>query len=277
MNSLTKHQPSAITELNNVTVRPILAYSDNYIWLIEDSQSKQLWLVDPGEATPVLNQLESFPEHKLAGILITHHHDDHIGGINSLLDKYPDTPVFGIQSKRVPQVTVPVTEGESLSLSPNVTLEVISVPGHTRDHIVYFRPDDQQPLLFSGDTLFASGCGRLFEGSPSDMLSSLKKLRQLPSNTLVFCAHEYTTSNLAFAEAVEPNSAEIQQRIASVNQLRENDQPSIPTVLSTEFDVNPFLRWDRPSVIDKACELAQVKNLTEAEVFTEIRKWKDRF
>ncbi len=277
MNSLTKHQPSAITELNNITVQPILAYSDNYIWLIEDSQSKQLWLVDPGEAAPVLNQLERFPDHTLAGILITHHHDDHIGGINSLLDKYPDTPVFGIRSKRVPQVTVPVTDGESLSLSPNVTLKVISVPGHTRDHIVYFRPDDQQPILFSGDTLFSSGCGRLFEGSPSDMLSSLKKLRQLPSNTLVFCAHEYTTSNLAFAEAVEPKSAKIQQRIASVNQLRENDYPSIPTVLSTEFDVNPFLRWDCPSVIDKACELAQVKNLTEAEVFTEIRKWKDRF
>lgn len=277
MTSSTDLKASSLLTESDISVTPIPAFSDNYIWLLEHPQSQQLWLIDPGDAAPVLEQLRARPDQSLAGILITHHHDDHIGGIEEILQHYPNIPVFGIQSSRVPQVTVPVVEGESLELAKDLTFTVLSVPGHTRDHIVYYRTDKDRPILFSGDTLFASGCGRLFEGSPADMLSSMKKLRVLPAETLVYCAHEYTTSNLTFAEAVEPNNQDISKRIASVSEIRANNQPTIPTQLSLEISVNPFLRWDQTTVITKACELSQSENLTEVEVFTEIRQWKDRF
>ncbi len=277
MNSPTDPKASSAHQFGDITVTPISAFSDNYIWLLEHPESQQLWLIDPGDATPVLEYLSTLSNRSLAGILITHHHRDHIDGINDIQKKYPNIPVFGIQSDRVPQVTVPVVDGEALELAKGLSFRIMSVPGHTRDHIVYFRTDNKHPVLFSGDTLFASGCGRLFEGSPKDMLGSMKKLRELPANTLIFCAHEYTTSNLTFAEAVEPDNTDIAKRVSSVAQMRANKQATIPTQLSLEMSVNPFLRWDKTPVIDKACELAQSENLTEVEVFTEIRQWKDRF
>ncbi|BFM07464.1 hydroxyacylglutathione hydrolase [Halioxenophilus aromaticivorans] len=267
--------PHSSAHPDPITVVAIPAFADNYIWLIEDRQSQQHWLVDPGIAKPVIDYFQANGITALAGILVTHHHNDHIGGIDDLKAHFPDTLVYGLKSARVPQVTHTVEGGQQLHLSSNLILSVLSVPGHTIDHIVYFLPAEQ-PRLFSGDTLFAGGCGRLFEGSPAQMRASLDQLRRLADHTLVYCAHEYTASNLQFALAVEPGNASLKHRIDDVTELREKGKPTVPSQLTTERQTNPFLRWDEPSVI-AAAQAQGAEDNSPDTVFTAIRAWKDKF
>jgi hydroxyacylglutathione hydrolase len=255
-----------------INITPIPAFQDNYIWLI--AVDDQAWVIDPGDAQPVLEFLAT---HKLtlAGIIATHHHFDHIGGINMLLSQNR-IPVYGNPAK-ISQVSVPVQEGDTLNLN-GFKLRVIDVPGNTLDHIAYFGDiPGYGPCLFCGDTLFSAGCGRLFEGTPEIMLSSLGKLAVLPANTKIFCAHEYTLANLAFAKAVMPESADVQTRIDRCQQLRANRQPTLPAILSEELTYNPFLMTSNDQVITAATNQLGHAPDRETDVFAAIRQWKDGF
>ncbi|MCK5893128.1 MAG: hydroxyacylglutathione hydrolase [Endozoicomonadaceae bacterium] len=257
----------------NVTALP--AFNDNYIWLLIDTENSQCHVVDPGDGEVVLkacqdNQLE------LTGILITHHHADHTGGIELLLEHY-DVPVYGPAKETIPSLTHRLNENDTLLLH-SCTFRIIETPGHTAGHIAYFcKPEQQAPILFCGDTLFAGGCGRLFEGTPAQMLASLTKLSALPDETCVYCAHEYTLANLLFAQAVEPDNSILEQRLADIKILRQNDQPSIPSDIATERATNPFLRTDQ-AAIKTAAEHYSGKTMTSStDVFATIRRWKDNF
>jgi hydroxyacylglutathione hydrolase len=262
-------------EHHNYRVTAVPAFSDNYLWLIDNGE--QAIAVDPGDAKPVLQALKTL-NLELAGIWITHHHADHIGGINELLNLNP-VSVYGPKSVNIPQITEPLAHNSQLSVL-GLDARVIAVPGHTLDHITYFidTPNPLNlPLLFSGDTLFAGGCGRVFEGSYEQMCQSLKQLMPLPSATQIFCAHEYTTANLAFAQAVEPDNEALQKRIAQVAALRSKNIPTVPSTLDEELSTNPFLRFGEASVIASATQRDTLRNTNEENVFASIRRWKDEF
>ena len=259
------------------TISPIPAFKDNYIWAI--AHFDQVWIVDPGDASPVKSFL-SRHNFKLAGILITHHHYDHTSGISKLLSDHPRTPVYGTTG-RVPEISKSVEEGDRVSLG-DIELSVISVPGHTSDHIAYFgNIPDNGPCLFCGDTLFSAGCGRLFEGSPSDMQSSIDKLSKLPDETKIFCAHEYTMANLQFAKAVMPENEAVQQRITECKALVQNKRPTLPALLAEEKQYNPFLMTATPEVVRAVCDQSSAhmdkQSLDKAHVFGALRYWKDQF
>ncbi|GLS26746.1 hydroxyacylglutathione hydrolase [Marinibactrum halimedae] len=274
-------------------ISPIPAFSDNYIWLIEDKQNTQRWVVDPGSAEAVIDYFEEHQLNGLAGILITHHHFDHTGGISKLVAYFGKIPVFGPSNPSIKGITHQLEDGDRATLSEALTLDVITVPGHTLDHIAYFTPglrcqaenqvptqftqDETRPVLFCGDTLFSAGCGRLFEGTASQMRRSLQKLRNLPESTLVFCTHEYTTANLDFARAAEPDNPTITQHQAYVKQRREQGQPSLPTTIQLEKRINPFLRWDSPSIISLVSMRSGTQIKSADTIFSEIRSWKDNF
>lgn len=261
-------------------VWPIPAFDDNYLWCIHDGQSALI--VDPGDATPVLQYLS---DHKLTltGILITHHHADHTGGILTLLDALGShIPVYGPAHIDIPGRTQAMMEGDQLSIAaPSIRFKVFEVPGHTLTHIAYFanmQANLEEPMLFCGDTLFASGCGRLFEGTPTQMSQSLAKFSVLPKNTLVYCTHEYTLSNIRFALAVEPNNANLINWADTASKLREQQLPTLPTTIGQELQVNPFMRCDQAEVIDSALRISGEKSLpSPAHVLAVIRAWKDRF
>lgn len=260
---------------NEFRITRVPAFSDNYLWLIDNGDSAIA--IDPGDAQPIITELTA-KQLQLDYILTTHHHADHIGGVAELQKRF-NAEVIGPDSTRIPQVTRIVSDGEQIELL-GLFINVIAVPGHTLDHIAYYiaAPNPLSgPQLFCGDTLFAGGCGRLFEGSPAQMRHSLAKLKQLPTDTRIHCAHEYTQANLNFALAVEPNNADLIQRIASVNLLRQNHQATIPSVLAEELATNPFLRYDNPSVITAAANHLQQSSLSADEVFGAIRQWKDNF
>ena len=253
----------------------IPAFSDNYLWLIDNGVSAIA--IDPGDAQPIIAELAA-KQLRLDYILTTHHHADHIGGVAELQKRF-NVQVIGPDSSHIPQVTRTVTDGEQIELL-GLVIDVIAVPGHTLDHMAYFIANPNPlngPQLFCGDTLFAGGCGRLFEGSPAQMRHSLSKLKQLPNETRIHCAHEYTQANLNFALAVEPNNADLIQRITSVNLLRKNHQATVPCELAEELATNPFLRYDKPSVIAAAANRLQQSSLSADEVFATIRQWKDNF
>ena len=256
---------------DNFSVTRIPAFSDNYLWLLDNGQSAIA--VDPGDAQVIIAELEA-KQLQLDYILTTHHHADHIGGVTELQSRY-NAKVIGPDSDYIPQVTQTVSDGEQINLL-GLSIDVISVPGHTLDHIAYFIASPN-PLLFCGDTLFAGGCGRLFEGTPAQMRHSLGKLRELPANTLVHCAHEYTQANLAFALAVEPNNSDLIQRIATVDSLRKKQQATVPSLLSEELATNPFLRYDNADVVSAAMQRTEQSSLNADEVFGAIRQWKDTF
>ncbi len=248
------------------------AFSDNYIWLICDKDKNRAAIVDPGDAAPVIKVLE---EHaiKPVAILITHFHHDHVGGIGALCKRYPGLPVYGPAKERIPHMTHPLHGTETIDLAAlNVRLDVMNVPGHTAGHIAYY--DEQHGNLFCGDTLFACGCGRVFDGTLQDLHDSLQKIAQLPPQTQIYCAHEYTLDNIGFAKWVEPDNADLLAREEAAMTLIDRDQATVPSTLALELKTNPFLRTNQPDVV-KRVEQATGKTLQNAfDVFAAMRTWK---
>ena len=251
---------------------PLPAFSDNYIWMLHDSG--RALVVDPGDAQPVLEALRG-SKLQLEAILVTHHHPDHTGGVDALRQA-TGAMVFGPAREVMPEPLTRVGSGDRLQ-SLGLSFEVIEVPGHTAGHIAYYCTEvDQSPLLFCGDTLFSAGCGRLFEGSPAQMLASLDNLAALPDATRVCCAHEYTLSNLKFACAVEPGNTALAAYQASVQALRSNQQVSLPTTILLERQVNPFLRSREKDVI-QAVHGFDASASDEVSIFAALRQWKNEF
>lgn len=247
------------------------ALTDNYIWVISEDNDTRVAVVDPGEAAPVLAYLDDHG-FALGSILLTHHHPDHTGGVNELL-LTADVPVYGpAEAAHITHVTQQIGDGDRFLLDwLNLEFEVLSVPGHTADHIALYGGG----LLFSGDTLFRGGCGRLFEGSPAQMRASLDRLRCLPDNTLVYCGHEYTQKNLQFAQKVEPNNRDVITALASAEQTRAEHRPTLPSTIGDERQINPFMRWDDADVVQAATDYAGHKPETPDEVLAIIREWKN--
>lgn len=250
------------------------ALSDNYIFLLHLPQSNIAAVVDPAEAEPVLKQLQQLGA-ELVAIFNTHHHHDHVGGNQRLIQQYPQVIVYGgaEDRERIPGIQVLLQEGDRVSFGERQA-EVFFVPGHTRAHIAYYFPPktaDEPGELFCGDTLFAGGCGRLFEGTPAQMVDSLSKLRNLPDNTRVWCAHEYTLKNLQFALTVDRSNQELQSRLAEVKAARSRSEATIPSMLGVEKLTNPFLRWNQPTL------QSAVKSQDPVQTFARLRGMKDTF
>jgi hydroxyacylglutathione hydrolase len=265
------------------------AFSDNYIWMFHDGANAVV--VDPGQDAPVQAALDEL-SLQLAGILVTHHHADHVGGVDALRSRLKG-PVYGPRREVIPQPCIPLVEGDEVELL-GCRFEVIDVPGHTAGHIAYvYRPEAtpshsqaeaavtvnafSQPVLFCGDTLFSGGCGRLFEGTAAQMHASLSKLAALPGDTRVCCAHEYTLSNLKFALAVEPDNHALVAYEAWCQQQRLAGVPTLPSSISIERDVNPFLRCDAPRVVASARQHGASRGADETEVLAALRQWKNEF
>lgn len=248
------------------SIWPIPAFDDNYIWLLQFGSAAVV--VDPGDAKPVLAALA---QHglTLSAILITHHHQDHIGGVNDLLTQH-DVPVYAPYYGSYPFATVPLKEGDQITLSAIAQrFDIMWLPGHTLDHIAYVNQD----YLFCGDTLFGAGCGRLFEGTPAQMLASLNRLKQLPATTLVFCTHEYTLKNIAFALTLEPDNAALIARNSHSAALRAQGLPTLPSSISAELATNPFLRCDSAAIMANS----QAKSSLAIDVFTAIRQLRNHY
>lgn len=252
------------------------AFSDNYLWLWQ--QDNLAVVVDPGDAAPVVQALAK-EGLTLAAILVTHHHADHVGGVSEL-HQATGAPVYGPAREDVPAPFTPVMHGDNLTLLGQ-TVRVLDVPGHTAGHVAYFLPDTpQSPVLFCGDTLFSGGCGRIFEGTPAQMLASLDSLAALPTHTRICCAHEYTLANLRFALAVEPDNIDLQTYTAQCQQLRAQGTPTLPAQLGNELHINPFLRARHPSVrlaVAQHAGLSALEQTDDVAVFAALRQWKNDF
>ncbi|MEO6363664.1 MAG: hydroxyacylglutathione hydrolase [Caldimonas sp.] len=254
----------------NLTALP--AFSDNYIWMIDDG--RQALVVDPGEAGPVLEALDA-RRLELAAILVTHHHADHVGGVDALRTRLTG-PVFGPARETVPQPCIGLREGEHCE-ALGLRFEVIDVPAHTAGHIAFFCAEGAgDPVVFCGDTLFSAGCGKLFEGTAAQMFSSLAKLAALPDATRVCCGHEYTLSNLRFAQTVEPGNREIAAHTERCLALRERSLPTLPSPISRERSINPFMRCAEPAVIASAVAHGAAGR-DGVEVLAALRTWKNEF
>jgi len=260
--------------MNTITIAAIPAFNDNYIWAITNKENNTLALVDPGELKPCLAFIK---QHNLTltDILVTHHHNDHVGAIKGLVESFPqEITVYGPANEKIPCLTIALVENDTFSLSQlGIELKTFDVPGHTSGHIAYTYKDN----LFCGDTLFSGGCGRLFEGTPSQMLSSLNKFSALPPETKVYCAHEYTLANLNFALAVDPNNADLLNYHSQVVAKRENNQATIPSSIGLELKINPFLRTNDLNIKQSAQEYQGQPITSQQEIFATIRSWKDSF
>ncbi len=250
---------------------PLRAFKDNYIWVIEDKNAQLAWVVDPGDAQPVIDYLRAV-NIELSGILITHHHADHAGGVDELVRIWKNISVYGFSQKTVPGVTHVVKENDVIQCG-SVKFTILEIPGHTLDHIAYYNDE----IVFSGDTLFSVGCGRVFEGTHEQMYRSLSKLSQLPEQLKLYCGHEYTLQNLKFATHVEPDNYFIQNKIPAVEALLAANHPTLPSTLADEKKLNPFLRCEEISIISAAEKYASKPLKTPVDVFTCLRDWKNQF
>lgn len=258
-----------------IQIQALPAFTDNYIWLLQDTAKRLCAVVDPGDAGPVEAWLTAHPGWQLTDILITHHHNDHVGGVERL-KALTGAKVYGPANERIPCRDVALDDGDSVTVLGDV-YQVLAVPGHTLGHIAFFTDAPTTPVLFSGDTLFAAGCGRMFEGTAEQMQPALARLAALPASTQVYCAHEYTLSNLRFAKAVEPDNPHVVQRFAEVTQMRANDRITLPSTIGLERLTNPFLRTAETSVKQKADEWKGHSNASHVAVFAALRSWKDGF
>jgi hydroxyacylglutathione hydrolase len=255
------------------SIIPIPAFRDNYIWALRSGDHAAV--VDPGDAAPVLAWLDE-NRVELTAILATHHHADHVGGVDALRERY-DVPVFGPAHESIPQRTHALGEGDRIAVPGlDLLLSVFDIPGHTAGHIAYYTMPPE-PLLFCGDTMFAAGCGRLFEGTPEQMWQSLSKLVTLDQNTLVYCGHEYTLANLRFARAVEPSNRDIEARVVNETTKRERGMPTLPSTIGAERATNPFVRADLPDVMERASRHAGRTIRDPVESFATLREWKNHF
>ena len=248
----------------------LTAFEDNYIWALVDDEGNAV-IVDPGDAAPVLaaSSLGLWP----AGVLLTHHHPDHCGGVAALLERWPTLPVYAPEDPRIPHATERVGEGSRFQLN-NWDFRVLAVPGHTLSHIAFHGAEDH---LFCGDTLFSMGCGRLFEGTPAQMLASLERLAALPGHTAVCCGHEYTLANAAFARAVDPANDALRRRTEEAQAMRNAGRPTLPSTLATELATNPFLRVDAAAIRTAVATRLGREPTDRVETFAELRRWKDGF
>lgn len=257
-----------------MNIIPVPAFRDNYIWLVHDG--RHALVVDPGDAAVVRQALDHLGL-QLGAILVTHHHPDHVGGLAQLL-AHAEVPVFGPAGESIEGVTEPVREGDEIRIAaPATAFRVLDVPGHTAGHVAYVAMDIEPGLVFCGDTLFSAGCGRLFEGTPAQLAASLAKLAALPSTTRVYCTHEYTLSNLAFARAAEPDNPERDAYALACEALRARGEPTLPSTMGRERAINPFLRCDRPSVAGSVAKQVGRALHDPVDCLAALRAWKDGF
>lgn len=250
---------------------PIPAFTDNYIWAIINPINRCCTVVDPGDAKPVIDFLQSEQLH-LDAILITHHHHDHTGGVQQLRDTY-SAMTYG-PTLEAQHIDNKLSDGNVIDLAAmQLKLSIFDIPGHTKGHIAYYNSQ----WLFCGDTLFSAGCGRLFEGTAEQMYHSLAKMTTLPDDISIYCAHEYTAANLKFAQTVEPENSMIQLRIHDVTALRKHQQPTLPSTLGLEKSTNPFLRCHIPAVIQAVQQHTGEQLIDPVKIFQALRAWKDTF
>jgi len=250
------------------------ALSDNYIWVLRDDEGGAV-VVDPGEAGPVVDAAAAGGFRPTA-VLLTHHHQDHIGGTAELQNRWPGLPVFAPHDDRIACAATRVRDGEQVSAG-GYAFDVIAVPGHTTSHFAFHLDGGRESLLFCGDTLFSLGCGRMFEGSAAQMHGSLSRLAALPGATRVCCGHEYTLSNAAFARVVEPDNPALRRRTEEAQAMRHADRPTLPSTIAQELACNPFLRCEQPAVIAAVEQRLGRGSDGAVEVFAELRRWKDGF
>lgn len=253
-------------------VLTVPAFDDNYLWLVHDGVHAAV--IDPGDAKPILAAL-ALHQLSLVAILLTHHHADHVGGVPGLL-QHAKVPVYGPRHETIPTVTHPLGQGDTVVV-PELQwqLGVLEVPGHTSGHIAYYAATEE--WLFCGDTLFAGGCGRLFEGTPEQMDASLQKLAALPGQTSVYCAHEYTMANLRFAQAVEPGNLALEERIVREQDKRDRHVPTVPSTIALERETNPFLRWRGAEILRSLQDAGKLGDDAGVAGFAALRTWKNSY
>lgn len=257
-----------------LNIIPIPAFKDNYIWMLHNQ--RHAVAVDPGDAMPVRAWLDAHGI-KLAAILCTHHHSDHSGGICELVEVY-NVPAYGPRHENIPCIGHAVGEGDIVHIKElDTMLDVLDIPGHTRGHVAYQFSVLGVYGLFCGDTLFGCGCGRIFDGTPAQMMHSLQRLAHLPDNTQVYCAHEYTEANIRFALACEPGNAKLKQRAADARALCADGQPTLPSTIGLEKATNPFLRCSQPEIVRAAQDNGLALPCYELDVFAALREWKNHF